>query len=138
MIVKMNGKRIAEYENGIDVSPIQYESLQTNILDNRVHRVFKNAVLPLSAGAGVLSMSVPAHAATREGINLADRLMPIISMIQELALPVGIGVATWGLVEVIIGNFGGGRQKIKYAVIGFVGMFIIPEVFYAIKDAFQI
>lgn len=134
MIVKMNGSVIGEYENGVNVSPVSIDTIESYTLDEKVHAVFRDVVIPASVSTGALSASMPAYASTN--LNLADRLMPLINMIQDFALPVGIGVATWGLIEIIIGNFGGGKQKIKYAVIGFAGMFVIPEVFYAIKGAF--
>lgn len=134
MKVNVGGKFICQYENGIDVTPKQFDDVIVNDIDLKVDKIFKNQVIPISVLAGASTIPRLAYANSKD---LADRLMPLIEMIQNLALPIGIGVATWGLVEIIVGNFGSGKGKIKYAVIGFTGMFIIPEIFYAIRDAFQ-
>ena len=57
-------------------------------------------------------------------------------MVQDLALPVGIIVSIWGMVEMIIGS-PGWKQKLKFAVIGYISMFIIPTFFVAIHNAFS-
>lgn len=137
MIVKIGGQVVGQYENGVNIMPIEVKAIEPREIDLKVDRLFKNQVMPFAVGTGVLSMSGKVFAATATGVNIADRIMPLINMIQDLALPVGIGVATWGLIEIIVGNFSSGKGKIKYAVVGFAGMFIIPEVFYAIRGAFQ-
>lgn len=137
MLVKINGQDFKQFENGVDITPVKFEYVEANKLDDKVEKIFKNRVIPASIGVGMMSMGNVVFADDGKIGGLADRLMPLINMIQDLALPIGIGVATWGLIEIIIGNFGSGKSKIKYAVIGFAGMFIIPEVFYAIRSAFQ-
>lgn len=92
---------------------------------------FGKITLPASVAAGVLAMTQNALAANTP--NLATKMQPIIHMVQDLALPVGITVSTWGLIEIMIGN-PGGKQKIKYAVIGYIGIFLIPILFYMIRD----
>ena len=96
------------------------------------------AMAPINAVAGqysVATQAVPVAAKTYMGI--APALQPVISMLQELALPVGIGMAIWGLIEIIIGN-PGGKDKIKYAMLGYIGVFIIPFFFYQIKGALSV
>lgn len=75
-------------------------------------------------------------AATIKGMGLAAALQPVIAMLQELALPVGIGMAIWGLIEVIIGN-PGGKDKLKWSLIGYAGVFVVPFFFFQIRNAFS-
>jgi len=96
---------------------------------------FGRAILPLGLGAGVLNVATFTKAA-QVGTGLADKLQPLIHLVQDLALPVGICAATWGVIEIMLGN-PSGTKKIKNSVIGFVGIFIIPFVFYAVRDALQ-
>jgi putative heme degradation protein len=65
------------------------------------------------------------------------RLAPLLHMFQEIALPVGIIVSTWGLVEIIMGNVDVGKTKLKWSIVCYIGIFLIPELFYAIHDAFS-
>ena len=101
------------------------------------------AVYPVSAAANTYNVTTAQAAAGGQiwaapvaaSPSLGLALAPIIQMLQELALPVGIGMAIWGLIETMIGN-PGGREKIKWALISYVGVFIIPFFFYQIKAAF--
>jgi len=98
------------------------------------------ATAPISAVAGQYSVPVATQvtlAGVKPVMGIAPALQPVISMLQELALPVGIGMAIWGLIEIIIGN-PGGKDKIKYAMLGYIGVFVIPYFFYQIKGALSV
>ena len=118
----------------------------------RIREAAKRHILPLTTGINLLAtapisavtgqysvaattQAVPVAATTYMGI--APALQPVISMLQELALPVGIGMAIWGLIEIIIGN-PGGKDKLKYAMLGYIGVFVIPYFFYQIKGALSV
>lgn len=127
MIVKINGAVLEEPK--VDVAPIlEYESIIKK-LDKIGERIMKSSFVVASLTMGKTAFAASAAA------GLADKLMPLIHLLQDFALPVGIGMATWGLIEVMIGN-PAGKQKIKSSVIGFIGIFLIPTIFYAIRDAF--
>jgi len=93
------------------------------------------AVAPVYAAGNTYNVAQVA-AAPVTGTGLATALQPVIGMLQELALPVGIGMAIWGLIEVMVGN-PGGKDKIKWALISYVGVFIIPFFFYQVRGAFS-
>jgi len=97
------------------------------------------AIAPISSLAGQYSVATTAQAVpvAKTYMGIAPALQPVISMLQELALPVGIGMAIWGLIEIIIGN-PGGKEKIKYAMLGYIGVFVIPYFFYQIKGALSV
>jgi len=97
------------------------------------------ATAPISAVTGQYSVATTTQAVpvVKTYMGIAPALQPVISMLQELALPVGIGMAIWGLIEIIIGN-PGGKDKIKYAMLGYIGVFIIPFFFYQIKGALSV
>lgn len=103
--------------------------------DKKISKFFKKYAIPTAVGAGIMNIATKVNAMGDTDV-LADKMLPIIKIVQDLSLPIGIIVASWGLIEVIIGNFPAGKEKIKYAVIGFIGMFIIPEVFYTIREVF--
>jgi hypothetical protein len=131
MRIKMNGILIEDTA----VQPFAVMS-EKSMLENarqKMKELFPKAVTA-SAFLGALNMAGQALASTG---GFADRLLPLIHMVQDLALPAAIVVSSWGLIEVIIGNIASGKEKLKYSIIGFLGMFLIPEVFYAIKEAFQ-
>lgn len=97
---------------------------------NAAGKTYASAITDKAQDVAVMAQAGGLH-------SLGDRLMPIIKMVQDLALPVGIVVASWGMIEMILGNIESGKHKMKWAIIGFCGMFLIPEVFFAIRDAFQ-
>ena len=116
----------------------------------RIREAAKKHIIPLTTGINLLAMapinalagqySVPvATVATSVPTGQSWAIAtwsPFLRMMQELALPVGIGMAIWGLIELILGN-PGGKDKIKSALLGYIGVFIIPFFFYQIKAAFS-
>lgn len=134
MNFKYNGNSLV-LQNDLNILPqIQTEVLVNGFikLTEKIDKFMKKYAVPISTFIGFLNMAKPVLAGTSK---IAERLLPLISMVQDLALPIGIVVASWGLIEVIIGQ-PSGKEKIKYAIIGYVGMFLIPELFYAVRDAF--
>lgn len=106
-------------------------------MSRRINHVFKSYVMPAATFCSIMTATIhPVFAATSTGAGIASSLMPLINMIRDLALPVGIAVSSWGLIEIMIGNVPSGKQKLKFSIIGFIGMYIIPTIFYAIRDGF--
>ena len=136
-----DGNRVYLVREDADLTRIQrikaraYDLLEQPKLDEKVTEVFKWYAVPGAVSLGILNVASTAFANTD---SIATRLEPLIRIIQDLALPIGIIVSSWGLIEIIIGNFPQGREKVKYAVVGFIGMFIIPEIFYTIRDVFGV
>lgn len=126
MIVKISGQQLAPRHVQQEVEDSQAE------LERRVE-LFGQQATAFATGFGLLNMSATAFAASGD---LGTKLMPLVHMVQDFALPVGIMVSTWGLIEIMIGN-PGGKMKIKMSIIGYCGIFLIPEVFYSIKGAFR-
>ncbi len=58
----------------------------------------------------------------------------IITLFQNFAYYVGLGYAIWGTIEYAMDN-PAGSTKSKKAIIGFIGVYIIPVIFKAIRDA---
>jgi len=137
-----------------EASPVAVTEPKTETLRDRLTRIreaAKRHILPLTTGINLLA-TAPISAVTGQYsvattaqavpvattyMGIAPALQPVISMLQELALPVGIGMAIWGLIEIILGN-PGGKDKIKYAMLGYIGVFIIPFFFYQIKGALSV
>ena len=107
---------------------------------NRFHESAKRYILPLTTGVNLLALAPISSVVGQYSVPVASKtissaliIQPVISMLQELALPIGIGMSIWGLIEICIGNLGG-KDKIKYAILSYVGVFIIPYFFYQIHD----
>jgi len=150
MIVRINGSVL----NPPCVHPLV--TLEKEVLVNqwieagkKVEKLFKNYLVPTSVVLSVINLASPVLAVVSSvptltntvgnpvgTSNLIVSLWPIIIMVQDLALPVGIIVSIWGMVEMIIGS-PGWKQKLKFAVIGYISMFIIPTFFVAIHNAFS-
>lgn len=137
-----DGDRVYWVREDADLTRIQrikaraYDLLEQPKLDEKVDVVFKRYGIPSAVGIGLLNIANTAAAAGTDTIG--EKLKPLLQILQDLALPLGIIVASWGLIEIILGNFPQGREKVKYAVVGFIGMFIIPEIFYTIRDVFGV
>ena len=137
-----DGDRVYWVREDADLTRIQrikaraYDLLEQPKLDEKVDVVFKRYGIPSAVGLGLLNIANTAAAAGTDTIG--EKLKPLLQILQDLALPLGIIVASWGLIEIILGNFPQGREKVKYAVVGFIGMFIIPEIFYTIRDVFGV
>lgn len=58
----------------------------------------------------------------------------IIDLFKEFAYYVGMGYAIWGSIEYAMDN-PAGADKAKRAVIGFIGVYVIPVIFGSIKRA---
>lgn len=117
--------------------PICLITEHREILNKKVNHAFKKYVMPAATFCSVLTSAMNhAMAATSTANGISMALMPLIAMIRDLALPVGIAVSSWGLVEIMIGNLPSGKQKLKFSIIGFIGMYVIPAIFYAIRQGF--
>lgn len=68
--------------------------------------------------------------------DLATGLWPLIELLQDFAFPVGVGIAVWGLIEVMLDN-PKGKDRVKQAFVCYIGIFVIPYLFVVIKNAFQ-
>ena len=58
----------------------------------------------------------------------------IIKLLQEFSYYIGMGYCLWGCIEYSMDN-PSGTTKMKRAITGFIGVYIIPIVFKAIKRA---
>ena len=136
----------------VQEAPMKVEMISKEDVVQKVVN-FGKVALPLSFGAGVVNSLSSAKAAAiafsskstllavagttvTVGTGLADKLQPLIHLVQDLALPVGICTAIWGIIEWMLGNPAGTR-KVKSSIIGFVAIFVIPYVFYAVRDGLQ-
>lgn len=88
----------------------------------------------------IVAMSLPPKAITTMGtimtvkkVDLLPKLMPLIEVIQEIALPVAIIVASWGCIEWIVGQ-PGYKRKIQTSIVGYSAIFGIPFIFTTLRD----
>jgi uncharacterized membrane protein YuzA (DUF378 family) len=108
------------------------------VINKNVNKVFKFTLPATTAVAFLKATATKAMAsttvlATAGHVDFFKRLLPLIHVIQDFALPVGIIVSTWGMIEFMIGN-PGGKQKIKYSILGFAGIYLIPFIFVTLRD----
>lgn len=61
-------------------------------------------------------------------------LESIIQLLQQFSYYVGLGYGLWGLVEYTCDNPAGGT-KVKRAIVGYVGIYVLPVIFKAIRNA---
>lgn len=108
-------------------------TVAASLFDALSSSAFAAAGLPVTGDTPTLGQI--GSAAGRSGIWA--QFQPLVAMVQDFALPVGVVVATWGLIEVIMGNLASGKEKVKYSIIGFIGVYVIPMVFEAIRAAFH-
>jgi hypothetical protein len=61
-------------------------------------------------------------------------LESIIQLLQQFSYYVGLGYALWGTIEYTMDNPAGG-SKVKRAVTGYIGIYVLPVIFKAIRNA---
>lgn len=61
-------------------------------------------------------------------------LESIIQLLQQFSYYVGLGYGLWGVVEYTCDNPAGGT-KVKRAIVGYVGIYVLPVIFKAIRNA---
>ena len=61
-------------------------------------------------------------------------LEAIIKLLQQFSYYVGLGYGLWGVIEYTMDNPAGGT-KVKRAVTGYIGIYVLPIIFKAIRDS---
>jgi hypothetical protein len=132
MIVRINGRELA-MAGAPQEAAFQYD---TGLALQKAVNGAAKFLIPTTVFMSAMNTAGKVFAAVPGKVTIIDRVWPLIETLQDFALPVGIGVSIWGLIEIMIGN-PGGKQKLKYAIMGYIGIFIVPFLFYEIHDAFQ-
>jgi hypothetical protein len=119
-----------DFQNLIDLSNGKRQ------LEQKVYRIGKK-VVSAAVVMGIINTTVMIASAAVTGtpiapVGIEHVLDPLIHMVQSFGVPVGIAVSSWGGIEIMMGNKDGGMRKIKYALLGFVAMFIVPYIFYVL------
>lgn len=139
MIVKINGREMVIAQDPVItkievmVPETQNPSLK---IKNEIKKFIKDVVLLIKETKwlpppGALLAVVPPT-----GSGMIEKLWPLVEQLKEFGLVAAIAVSLWGLCRVIMGDKGG-KQVIWQAIIGFIGLFILPEIFFAIWKVFQ-
>ena len=123
MLVKINGRILPR----VRVSVVY--TTRTDFTLCLANKVANSAVNALPRVVGLMA------AAPIED-PLIRRMWPLIERMQDFGLIVGICFGLWGLYMVIIGN-PEGKNKIIQALLGFVGLYVIPEAFLAIRETMR-
>ncbi len=128
MIVRINGRiwEPATLPEPAAVITITNWRQQVLAVMDQVEAVIKKLLPP----PGAMLAAAPV------GGDLVVKLWPLVGKLQEFGLAVGIGMSLWGLCRIIMGD-PSGKQQIWQSIIGFVGLFVLPEVFFAIWGAFN-
>lgn len=61
-------------------------------------------------------------------------LESIIQLLQQFSYYVGLGYGLWGVIEYTMDNPAGGN-KVKRAITGYIGIYVLPVIFKAIRNA---
>jgi hypothetical protein len=114
---------------------------RTHIIDLSPFR--KKVLLSLTSISLLYTSPSTVLAATTQTVQTAikkpsfgEAFMPLIQLLQEAALPVGIGIAIWGMIEWMLDN-PGGKDRVKKAVGCYIGIYVVPYIFLVIRDAFH-
>lgn len=130
MIIRINGRVVYPepvFELPKSIPSIVDRNWRERVLGwmDKIEAIIKGWLLP----PGAVLAAAPVG-------GLAGKLWPLVDKMQEFGLAVGVAMALWGLCRVIMGD-PSGKTQIWQAIIGFVGLYVIPEVFLAIKNAFE-
>ena len=64
----------------------------------------------------------------------SEYLSVIIQLLQQFSYYVGLGYGLWGVIEYTMDNPAGGN-KVKRAITGYIGIYVLPVIFKAIRNA---
>ncbi|MGI6226906.1 MAG: hypothetical protein ACOYJ1_11695 [Peptococcales bacterium] len=67
--------------------------------------------------------------------GLTEKLWPLLGRIQEFGLWASIAMGLWCCCRILMGD-SGGKEMIWQTLLGFLGLFILPEIFLGIWKAF--
>ena len=95
---------------------------------------FPSIFHPVHPGAGIMMAAQVGETVQR--IDIMSKMMPLVHVLQDIALPISLIVATWGCIEWIIGT-PGWKQKVKGAIIGFVTIYALPYIFITLKKVLE-
>jgi hypothetical protein len=123
----------------IEAEPIVFEQLQHRSLIPIMPTTV--SIVALLTNMFKADVALPVAAKVGEswasgGTPFTDALWPLIRMLQDFALPVGVGVAIYGMIEHMLDN-PAGKKRVAAAGFGYVGVFLIPVMFRAIQYAFK-
>lgn len=131
MIVRVNGRELT-----LEPAPaMELSGPEVATSTKRLRELAVAALDTLRKASANLGSLVFAATALPED-NLTQRLWPLIGRMQDFGLFIGIGFGLWGVYMIMVGN-PEGKQKLIQALIGFIGLYIVPEAFMAIRDAFR-
>ena len=127
MLVKINGRILPR----VRVSVVY--TTRTDFTLCLANKVANSAVNALPRVVGLMA-AVPVDDPHKP--KQIPTMWPLIERMQDFGLIVGICFGLWGLYMVIIGN-PEGKNKIIQALLGFVGLYVIPEAFLAIRETMR-
>ena len=126
MIIKINNVLLDEWNKKvIIVNDIKYNKKHINKLysynfDKKLKKI--NTTINIIMASGALASG-----------DLSG-LDSIIKLLQEFSYYIGMGYCLWGCIEYSM-DIPSGATKMKRAITGFIGVYIIPIIFKAIKNA---
>lgn len=112
MIITINGVLLEKWNQ-----ETKLQIIETNKEQNK-----ENVIFQLLLAGGAIS------------IGDLSGLEVIVDLIRKFAYYIGLGYATWGCVEYAMDN-PGGMDRVKRATIGFIGIYVMPVIFGAIRAA---
>ena len=123
MIITLNGNYLEDWnkisvicENIKETKKLDFNFKQLNKINNN------DFAIKILFAAGAIS------------VGDLSGLEEVIRLFQEFAYYVALGYSTWGLIEYSMDN-PAGITKVKRCVGSYIGIFVIPVVFRAIKNA---
>lgn len=89
----------------------------------------RNSDLVLNALLTTTIISDKASART----NIAESVMPLVEVLQDLAEPISYGFCIKGFLQIMAGDEHNGMKAIKSSVGGFIGIRWLPSLFGIVK-----
>ena len=125
MIVKINNVLLEDWNKEIiivnDKVKIKSKLYLYNSNANKNIRKVNTTINILMAGTAIASGDL-------------SGLEDIIKLLQEFSYYIGMGYCLWGCIEYSM-DVPSGTTKMKRAITGFIGVYVIPIIFKAIKKA---
>ena len=128
MIIKINNILLNEWNKKV----IIVNDIKHNKQHNKTNKLYSYSVNKKLNKINTTINIIMAGGALASG-DLSG-LEDIIKLLQEFSYYIGMGYCLWGCIEYSM-DIPSGATKMKRAITGFIGVYIIPIIFKAIKNA---
>lgn len=83
-----------------------------------------------------IASNVTNIAAVKGGIDVLDKLEPVLNLLNSVSKPCAIGMVIFGFLKIMLSDSVSGKKVIKNSIYGYIGIQAVPIIFDIIDSIF--